>query len=100
MTAPSPCSPMTCPSLVDQLLQRLLAPAHRREYHLPHLLVGGAQRRLGDREQDVLLARDPLEGVDQLLGHPLLGAGANPVHRGDQQVHQRVGDQDSHGPRE
>ncbi|WP_226358896.1 hypothetical protein [Pseudonocardia sp. ICBG601] len=48
--------------------------------------------RLGDPEQQVLLAGDPLELLDQLLGHPDLGAGVDPVHGGDQQLDQRVGD--------
>lgn len=81
-----------CASHVHQLLQRLLATPHSGEDHLAHLTVRRGQRRLGDGEQNVLLARHPLEGVDQLVRHLLLGACADPVHRGDQQVHQRVRD--------
>jgi hypothetical protein len=76
---------------VHQLAQRLLAAAHRREHHGADFAIGLGQGRLGDLEEDVLLARDPLEGVDQLVGHLLLGAGTDPVDRGDQQVDQRVG---------
>ncbi|MEU1550941.1 RICIN domain-containing protein [Nocardia sp. NPDC005745] len=43
-----------------------------------------AERRLGELEEDVLLARHLLERVDQLLGDLLLRPRPNPVHRGDQ----------------
>jgi len=78
--------------LVDQLAQRLLAAGHGRIDDLPDGVVGRGQGRGGDREQDVLLAGDPLEGVDEFLGDSAVGAGGDPVHRGNQQVDQGVGE--------
>jgi len=78
--------------LVHQLPQRLLTAGHRGEHHLADRVIRGGPRRLGDLEQDVFLAAHPLEGVDQLGGDLLLCPGGDPVHGGDQQVHQRVGD--------
>ena len=47
----------------------------------------------GDAEQDVLLARHLLRDVgDELLPGSGLGAGVDPVHCGDQQLGQAVGD--------
>ncbi|WP_331764226.1 hypothetical protein OH786_38600 (plasmid) [Streptomyces atratus] len=77
---------------VRQLPQRRLAPGHRREHDLTDRPLRGAQRRLGELEEDVLLARHLLERVDELLGDLLLRPRPDPVHRGDQQLHQRVGD--------
>ncbi|MDT0543025.1 hypothetical protein RND15_09860 [Streptomyces sp. DSM 41529] len=78
--------------LVHQLPQRRLAPGHRREHDLADRPLRGAERRLGELEEDVLLARYLLERVDELLGDLLLRPRPDPVHGRDQQLHQRVGD--------
>ena len=77
--------------LGQQVHQRAL-PASGREYHLPDHAVGVAHRRLGDLEQDVLLARHPFQVGDELAHHAPFGAGVDLVHRGDEQIHQGVGD--------
>jgi hypothetical protein len=79
------------PELAQQVDQRL-HPAGRWVDHLADRVVGGIQCRLGDLEQDVLLARDPFELGDDLLDDLLLGPGVDPVHGGEQQVDQGVGE--------
>jgi len=69
--------------LVHQLAQGRLATGHRGEHHLAHRLVWGRERGAGDGEQDVLLAGDPLERVDELLGDLAFSAGGDAVHCGD-----------------
>jgi hypothetical protein len=78
--------------LVDELAQGLLAAGHRRVDDLADGVVGPIERGLGDREQQVLLAGDPFERVDQFLGDLPVRAGADPVHGRDQQLDQGVGD--------
>ncbi|HEX8347448.1 MAG TPA: hypothetical protein VF657_22335 [Actinoplanes sp.] len=78
--------------LVHELAQGLLAAGHRREDDLPYGVVGPIERGLGDREKQVLLAGHLFERVDQFLGNLPVRAGANPMHRGDQQLHQGVDD--------
>lgn len=70
--------------LVDEVAQCLLAAGHRRVDHPPHRLVRALERGLRDREQQVLLAGDPLERVDQFLGHLAVRPGADAMHRRDQ----------------
>jgi hypothetical protein len=76
--------------LGDQVPQAVLPDDGK--HHPPHRVVGPRERRVGDPEQDALLALDPPERVDQLSGDPPLGPRADPVDSRDQQVHQRVGD--------
>jgi hypothetical protein len=78
--------------LVDELPQGLLAVGDRRVDHLLHRVVRPVERGLGDGEQQVLLTGHALERVDQFLGDFPVGTGADPMHRGDQQLHQGVGD--------
>lgn len=78
--------------LVHQLPQRLLTAGHRRVDDLTDRALRLADRRLGELEEDFLLARHLLERVDQLLGDLLLSPRPDPVNRGDQQLHQRVRD--------
>jgi hypothetical protein len=78
--------------LVHELAQGLLAAGHGRVDDLAYGVVGPLQRGRGDRDQKVLLARNSLERVDQFLGDLPVRAGADPVHRGDQQLDQGVGD--------
>jgi hypothetical protein len=49
-------------------------------------------RSLGQVEQDGLFAADPAELADKLVFDPLVGPGVDAVDRGDEQLHQRVGD--------
>ncbi|MGN9846677.1 hypothetical protein ACTMTI_52115 [Nonomuraea sp. H19] len=78
--------------LVDQVLQRLLAAGNSREDDRADRIVGMAEGGVGDLEQDVLLPSHPLERIDQLLGHLAVGPRLDPMHGGDQQLHERVGD--------
>jgi hypothetical protein len=55
-------------------------------------LVAGVHRGLGDAEQQILVAGNPLELLDLLVGDPKLGVGIDPVDRRAQQLDQRVGD--------
>jgi hypothetical protein len=80
------------PVLLQQGGQRLRPARHSRVDHLADQAVRTTQCRLGHLEQDVLLARDPFQLGDELVHHPGLRAGVDPVHRGDQQVHERVSD--------
>jgi hypothetical protein len=48
----------------------------------------GLHRGLSHPEQDFLLARDPFQLLDDLR----LGVRVDPVHRGDQQVDEGIGD--------
>ena len=59
---------------------------------VPDQPVPGIYGRLSHAEQQVLLAGDPPKLLDQLLGHLHLDTGVDPMHRRDQQPHQRVGD--------
>jgi hypothetical protein len=76
--------------LSHQIPQILLA--HHREHHGAHQIIRVGKCRIGHPEQQPLLALHPLERVHQLASHPALGAGPDPVHRGQQQGHQRIGD--------
>ena len=78
--------------LVHELAQRLLTARDRRKHDAADGAVRRCQRRLGDAEEDVLLAVHALERVDELLGDLLLRARPDPMHGRDQQVHERVGD--------
>ncbi len=66
--------------------------ADHRVQGLAHNFVGMVDGGLGQPEEDALLAPDPLELVDQLVGHPLLGPGVDQMHDADQQLDQGVGD--------
>jgi hypothetical protein len=57
-----------------------------------HGIVGAGQRRVGDPEQQPLLALHQPERVDQFGGDPPLGPRPDPVRGRDKQVHQGVGD--------
>jgi hypothetical protein len=71
-------------------------PQHRlrrdREHGVPHQPVTSVHSCLREPEQQVLLAGNPLELLDQFLGHLHLGAGVDSMHRGNQQLDQHVGD--------
>jgi hypothetical protein len=75
---------------ITQVAQRPLA-RHRVD-HRADGVVGAGDRGLGEAEQQRLLPGDLAELADQFLGDFPLGAGAEPVHGGDQQVRQGVGD--------
>ncbi len=66
---------------MDELAESLLTTADGGEHHAANRAVGRGQRRLGDPEQDVLLAADALERVDQLLRDLLLRARADAMDR-------------------
>jgi hypothetical protein len=57
-----------------------------------HGLVGLLERRLGEPEQDALLAAHPAQVGHQLALDAPLGARVDPVHQRDQQLDQAVGD--------
>ena len=79
------------PVLAQQRRQRLLPAGHRRVDDVLHPLPGRPQR-LGHLEQDVLLARHPLQLRHELVGHLRVRAGVDPVHGRDEQVDQGVSD--------
>jgi len=79
------------PELGHHLPQRLRA-AGDREHHVPHRSVRPIQTGLGDLAQQHGLVPDPLERSHHLLGHPPVRSGVDRMHRGDQQLHQRVDD--------
>ena len=78
--------------LAQQRHQRLVPAGHRRVDDVLHPLPGRLQGGLGHLEQDVLLARYPLQLRHEVAGHLGVRAGIDPVHGRDEQVGQGVGD--------
>ncbi len=76
--------------LADQVVEGLLADD--RVQGVTHNLVGMVDSGLGQPEQDVLLAPDPSELVDQFLGHSPLGPGVDQMYDANQQLGEGVGD--------
>lgn len=76
--------------LGDHVAQGPLPAGHHRVHDLAHAAVWAVEHGLGGSGEHGLLAGHPAELVGELLGDPALGAGADAVHRGDQQVHQGV----------
>ncbi|WP_162795617.1 hypothetical protein [Nonomuraea lactucae] len=66
--------------------------SHQAAADLADRIVGLAEGGVSDLEQNVLLSGHPLERVDELLGHLAVGPRLDPMHGGDQQFHERVGD--------
>lgn len=69
-----------------------MAARHRRVDDVLHRRPRLRQRGLGHLEQDVLLTRHPLQLRHEIAGHLGVGTGIDPMHRGDQQIDQRVSD--------
>ncbi len=77
-------------ALGHEVAQGLLADGG--EHHIAHGAVRLGQARGGELEQQRGLAGHALEIGDQLARDTLLRLGADAMHRGDQQLGQRVGD--------
>ena len=77
--------------LVDEIGQALHAADDRVDHGLD-LLLGAAQRDLGDPVQHRVLVADPLELLDELVGDLLLGPGVDLVDGLVEQLDERVGD--------
>jgi hypothetical protein len=95
LEAPLPGLPVGRPLRLElaHQVQQHLQPAGRGVHDLLDDAVRPLGRRRGDLEQDVLLARNlPGDLGDELVPRPGLGSGVDPVHRGDQQLDQAVGD--------
>ena len=76
--------------LLDQIAQGLLAN-HRKD-DLAHHAVRLGQCGIGQFEQQVLLAADALDVIEQFTFDLAFGAGTDAVDRLDQQVDQIVGE--------
>ncbi len=72
-----------------QVLQRLFA--HHRKDDVPHDAIRLGQRRLGEGKQQVLLACDALEVLEQLALDLALGTCSDRVDGLDQQINEVVG---------
>ena len=75
---------------LDQVAQGLFADD--REHDLAHDPVGVIEGGPGEVEEEVLLAADALQVVEQLAVHPAFGPGADLVDGLGQEVDQVVGD--------
>ncbi len=75
---------------LDQVAQGLLAGY--REHNLADDAIGSRQRGVGQLEQDVLLAADALEIVEQFALDLPLGVSADAMNGLDQKVDQAVGE--------
>ena len=66
--------------------------ADDRVQRLAHGVVGVLDRRLGQPEQDAVLAPDPAQVGEQLGLDPALGPAVDAVNQGDEQLDEAVGD--------
>ena len=80
---------------LDQVAQGLFADD--REHDLAHDPVGLIEGGPGELEQEVLLAGDALQVVEQLAVHPAFGPCADVVDGLDQEVDQVVGQRPTRG---
>jgi hypothetical protein len=74
---------------LDQIPQGLLADD--RKDNIAHDAIRFLQGRAGNLEQQVLLAGDALQIVEQLAINPMLGTGSNVVDGLDEKVDQVIG---------
>jgi len=76
--------------LPGQRGQRLHPARHHRVHRVPHRVIRALEGGVDHPGEDAALARHVRQLADQLLLHPPLGPGVDPVDEPDQQLHQAV----------